>query len=278
MKKAIVILASIPALFLAGIYALSEYQLRQNSPPDLKDLPVTNSPAIIQQGQNIARTRGCFGCHGQQLEGKVFDHWPWVKRAVAPNLVQYAKQNSSAIIDRAIRHGINSKGQAMWSMPTYNFVRLSDDDVAALISYFRHAPVVHMPLPIPAMGMMARWQYVTGAEKDMVAFAVDVPELKHQDEPTSQLARGEYIAMTTCIECHGMDLRGEVYPDSSIPDLGVIIKAYSKPAFERLMREGVGLGERSDLGLMTVVAKDRFAHFKQQDMDDLFIFLNQLFE
>ena len=43
-----------------------------------------------------------------------------------------------------------------------------------------------------------------------------------------------------------------------------------------MMKEGVGLGGRQNLGLMSMVAKDRFASFTEQELIDLYRFLSSL--
>ena len=56
------------------------------------------------------------------------------------------------------------------------------------------------------------------------------------------------------------------------------IKAYSETDFRRLMQYGEGVGGRNDLGLMTYVAKSRFAYFTEQELTDLYAYLKHLSE
>ncbi len=88
------------------------------------------------------------------------------------------------------------------------------------------------------------------------------------------MLRGEYIAKTTCNECHGYDLRG--WPDlNGTPDLA-ILGGYSDGQFRTLMQRGVGIGGRTDLGLMTVVAEGRFAYLTEDELADLLAYLRTL--
>src|SRR5690606_9022597 len=67
------------------------------------------------------------------------------------------------------------------------------------------------------------------------------------------MARGEQLAMTTCNECHGLDLRGAwQVPGDVVPDLAIVAR-YPREDFRKLMRTGVPIGGR-DLGLMKEVA------------------------
>ena len=99
------------------------------------------------------------------------------------------------------------------------------------------------------------------------------PLLGDGDDP--QLVRGEYLAKTSCNECHGFDLRGMEDIDFVTPDLA-ILAAYSDSDFRTLMQRGEAIGGRTDLGLMTMVARDRFAHFTEQELNDLLAYLRTL--
>jgi len=255
-----------------SVYALSEWRLRAIEAPVPFTYPISSDSETIDKGRHLARTRGCFGCHGQKLEGRVHQ-WEWVGLAVAPNLAQYAKENSASTIEAAVRHGVDRQGRALWSMPAYNYRHLVDDDMAALIAFLRSAEVISKSLPRPRLGFRTRWAIATGAEDHMAEWVSSVPPLLAAGNPTQ--IRGEYLAMTTCNECHGLDLRGSIEPDFTTPDLA-IVAAYSKTEFQSLMRTGIGVGDRINLGLMTVVAKDRFAHFTEQEISDLYEFLRKL--
>ena len=82
------------------------------------------------------------------------------------------------------------------------------------------------------------------------------------------LTHGEYLAMNTCSECHGINLEGL---ENFSPSLQVA-KAYNREQFGRLMSEGMGVGER-DLGLMSEVSKARYSRFKDTEVDHLYDFL-----
>ncbi len=262
---------------VARVYGYSEYLLQQNEQSKSFQLTLTANEAVLQQGKHLARTRGCFGCHGQQLQGRVFtDQWDWVKRAVAPNLVTFANRHDAGVLEQAIRQGIGADGRALWSMPSYNFTRLSDDDISAMILYFQSAPVVQQNLPEPAMGLSARWWLISGQIPHMQQMVQEVPELKFSASEDISLKKGEYMAMTTCNECHGLDLQGEEFSDMSTPSLAALIKAYNEADFRRLMKQGISTDNRDDLGLMTRVAKDRFAYFTDDELSDLYGFLSQL--
>ena len=58
---------------------------------------------------------------------------------------------------RSIRHGVNPQGRALMVMPSEDYNRLTDDDLASLVAYLRHiepasggGPVIELPLPVRA--------------------------------------------------------------------------------------------------------------------------------
>lgn len=263
-------------LGLAYVHFGSERYLANVTADAPFDHPIPNDLETIERGQHIARTRGCFGCHGQQLEGTDFsEEWDWVDTAVAPNLAQFAKEHSPAVLEAAIRQGIGADGRALWSMPSYNFTNLGDDDTAALIAFLQSAPVVEKDLPRPRLGWAARWRIVSGQAQHMADWADQMPPPLLGDGDDPQLVRGEYLAKTSCNECHGFDLRGMEDIDFVTPDLA-ILAAYSDSDFRTLMQRGEAIGGRTDLGLMTMVARDRFAHFTEQELNDLLAYLRTL--
>lgn len=268
------------AVGFAAVYGLSELQLRDREAVLQFSAVIPDDAESIERGRHIARTRGCFGCHGQQLQGHDFDEqWDWPKRAVAPNLASYSRTHDAQTIEAAVRQGIGADGRELMSMPSYNFTRLRDDDLAALIAFLRTAPVVEVPLPRPALGWSVRWDIALGRELSMADWVAMVPPLRMDPAVQPVLAEGEYLAMTMCNECHGLDLRGESYYSGwdggpPTPDLAVVA-AYDRAQFEALIESGYGQGGR-ELGLMALVAPDRFPSLSDAEVDSLHAYLRSL--
>lgn len=121
------------AFGFVAVYGLSERTLRDVQCPTPFKMPPVVDKATVEHGRHVARTPGCLSCHGQQLQGTDFsEEWQGMVTTVAPNLALFAKQHEAAVLEAAIRHGIGRDGKAVWSMPSYNFKHLSDDDMVAL--------------------------------------------------------------------------------------------------------------------------------------------------
>ena len=92
--------------------------------------------------------------------------------------------------------------------------------------------------------------------------------------PDDPEAYGKYIAMTTCPECHGPDLRG--WPDDNVPSLA-IVAAYSLEDFTTLLRTGEPIGGR-ELDLMAEAAIKGFSHFTDSEIAALYAYLRTLID
>jgi mono/diheme cytochrome c family protein len=255
---------------LAFIYVASEQHIRSFPSPPPFSFTVPDDTAAIERGLHLVQTRGCAGCHGSDLAGQQM--WGY---AVAPNLPALAREESAATLEAAIRHGISRDGTAMYSMPSYNFLRLNDADLADILAYLRSQPVIARQLPEPRLPWMIRAAIALGRDDVIAGFLDQVPALRHRPGGNSAIARGEYIAMTTCNECHGFDLHGEFpWGDDGAPDL-VIVSAYGEDDFRAFMQSGIALGGR-ELEMMSNVARTRFAHFTPQEVGDLYAFLQDM--
>lgn len=256
--------------FVGWVYAASEAHLRSFESPPAFAAAIPSDAASIARGEHLVVTRGCGGCHGEQLQGEAM--WGMV---VTPNLASYAREQDAATFERALRHGIDHNGRGMYSMPSFSFKDMRDEDVAALYAYLRQAPVVEGPESSTGMPFALRLMIARGQDDVMPAWMERTPALEHQSAPDTPLARGEYIAMTTCNECHGFSLRADVpwESDGRSPDLISVMAGYSEADFRRLMREGVPVGGR-DLELMDDVARARFSRFSDEEVGDLYAYLH----
>lgn len=246
----------------------SEAHLKSFARPAPFVMPIPSDAAAVARGDHLVRTRGCRGCHGDDLQGQ-----PMWGYAVAPNLAQLSRRVSAADFEAAVRHGIGHDGRALYSMPAYSFIRFRDEDVADILAYLRTVPQTPHGLPDATLPWAIRFDLARGTDQAIAGFLGLVPALKHTGGEA--LTRGEYIAMTTCIECHGFSLRGDSpFDGEAAPDL-VVVAGYDATAFAHLMRSGKALGER-ELPMMSGVARSRFAHFTDDEVRDLYSFLSDM--
>jgi cytochrome c553 len=278
MKKFIVISLLIISVLL--IAAVSYVFIRSNAIINKKynvafvDIAIPHDSASIAAGKKIALTRGCYGCHNKNLSGEVYLDWEGdtgADRLVAANLSRVIPQYSDKELFRLIKHGLKKDGRGLWGMPVGMFVNLSERDISRLIAHLRTVPAVENKLPRTSFSFKGRMNIISGKVVPEVTTARKkaVNKFHYPDNPTT-VQLGNYLALTTCTECHGYDLRGAF----GSPPL-IIAKAYKENEFVKFLKTGKALGDR-ELPLMSYMCRDRFAYYSEDEIKAIHAFLIQL--
>ena len=190
----------------------------------------------------------------------------------APNLTQSFADMSDEELDISIRHGLRRDGSSHLVMPSSSFRNLSDADFNNVVAFIRSQPLTEGPGFEMRPGIVARFFLLRGMFRTQAdRIRNDPPFITASEYLEDGKPSGKYLAVIACGECHGTSLAGT---PSFTPHLA-IAKAYSEEAFARLMREGVGLGDR-ELGLMSEVALKRFKHLTDDEVTRLWQYLQTL--
>ena len=230
---------------------------------------VPDDSASVAEGERRARILGCAdSCHGDGVGGQVFFEDPIFGRANAPDLAHLASIYTDAELERAIRQGVRPDGTSTLIMPSSMFHWLTDQDLARLLAFIRSQPTDTELESEVVLRPPARFFILRGVFEPQRVTIESLPPRTIPD-PEDPVSLGRYLALTACTECHDHDLGGS--EDGSTPDLRQVL-AYDREAFQTLLTTGVGLGDR-DLGLMSGVAENRFAHFTDAERDALYDFL-----
>ncbi len=189
---------------------------------------------------------------------------PQVGRLIAPNISRRAADYSDEALVRLIRRGVKHDGTTAIVMPTSELGRLSDQDVAAIVSYVR------------SLRAAPRRGYVCPRNGDRSAISRSPPARwtsrprshPHIEPPVTRPTdgEGEYLVGGICRGCHELDAPHDNGFGMKTPPLRAMAKAYSLEEFRHLMRTGEGSGGR-DLGLMTRIAKTGFSYFTDGEID-----------
>jgi mono/diheme cytochrome c family protein len=194
---------------------------------------------------------------------------PNVVRFVAPNVTAIAPTYSDAQFITLLRQGVKADGTSVYFMPSEMFRNLSDADLTRIIAWVRTVPATDGITGKTEVRLIGRFiigtgQYKSAAEEIQARAAEAAPA-----GLSESAARGRYLVMNSCIECHGADLQGN--PDAKAPPLS-IAKAYSAEQFSKLMHEGVPLSGQA-LQLMSPTAKARFAVLTAEETAAVYEFL-----
>jgi len=230
------------------------------------------SPAQLADAGRQARILGCTNCHGPDLRGgMVFDGQPFAT-VRAPNLTLLAARASDQQLAQAIRQGIGRDGRALFIMPSDQYSRLSDQEVAAIVVAIRRMPRGGSVVPRIKWGPIGRFALATGGIRPARANIEDFRVRQPFDTGPAEAA-GRRLAATACAACHGPDLSGGAAEGGSNapPDLAVA-GAYDLAQFRVLMRTGVPPGGR-DLGMMKEVAERDFSSFSDEEVAQLHAYL-----
>lgn len=263
-------LAALAIIAYGAVYILSERVLRRTYEVPAVAISIPTDPAAIVEGRRLATIRGCFGCHGRQVEGVVMFDQPMIGRVVAPNLTAAVRKYSESELVGIIRHGVRPGGRSVMVMPAATYALLTDEDLGRIIAFLKSLPAVEGPGPSLSLGPLGRIGVTTGEFKtvaQLIAETVPPP-----DATSEEAAYGRYLARTICAECHGTDLRGDSNPDFTSPGLQ-LVAAYSLESFTQLMRAGVALGGR-ELRTMSPVARQRFSALTDSEIAVLYSYLH----
>lgn len=271
--------AGLGVLAAAGVHFRSRQVLGRTYDVPLVPITVPTDSASVAEGARLAATRGCPGCHGARLEGRVFFAERGVARLTAPNLTRAVREHSVEELARVIRHGVRRDGTSVFAMPSATFAGLSDADLGRLLAFLRTVPPVDGPGYALSVGPLGHFGIATGKFRP-VAGSIDHAAVGRGAAGAARAATavrnpkvlGEYVARTTCTECHGTDFRGDVSIGG--PDLAVVA-GYAEADFTTLLRTGVASGGR-ELSMMTATARERFVHLTDAEVLGLYLYLRSL--
>ncbi|HEY9239107.1 MAG TPA: c-type cytochrome, partial [Burkholderiaceae bacterium] len=181
----------------------------------LDAVPYRDDAATIERGRYLYVSRNCAECHGADGAGRDVANDGKGLLLHAPNITS---QPGSVVANytaldwtRTIRHGVKPDGRPTIVMPSEDYARFTDADVAAVVAYVRQLPpavgeaaTIRFPLPVKAL-------YAAGLIRD-AAERIDHTLPPAQPVPEGvTVAHGAYVA-NTCIGCHGEHLSGGRIP------------------------------------------------------------------
>ncbi|MGQ7829269.1 c-type cytochrome [Altererythrobacter sp. Z27] len=226
----------------------------------------------IEHGKRVATLLGCNGCHGKDFTGKDWSD-PELGVLWTANLTRSAELHSDDELLAMIATG-RRPDRAMSEMPSHLFTHVHEDDLRAVLAYLRSVPASDEIHPAPTIGpklaeLKAAGEYLDSTQRVAKEGDAWPPDLGPQH------AMARHIVRATCAECHEIDLKGGPAPlpgDAVRPDLTMMVPAYEPADFAKLMRTGKATGDR-EVGLMSEVSRNRFAHFTDKEVEAIRLYL-----
>ena len=264
-----VAVVALAALAVWRIEAVSARILATHYPVPANPLAVPVAGADVKLGERLAHLNGCFNCHGDRLTGRIAFSGVFGTTLSAPNLTRLVRHRTDKKLATAIRFGITPDGTTLIGMPSGNFIKSSDSDIAAIIAYLRSLPEK------PDTAAETRWRFGGCV---MLAMGLFPPEATLVDRttrgpritPTDTIALGKYIADSQCTICHGTDLSGD--PNVHSPDLRVVIKDYTLAKFQHFLKTGIGRPDH-DTAIMKNIVRRRLRYLTPAEAAALYAYL-----
>lgn len=267
-----------------GLY-LAQQKMQRRVEVPVSPVALRDDAASIERGKYLYASRGCVDCHGANGAGRMFLDDGKGMRIAGPNLTTGAQGVVAAYqpLDwvRSIRHGVNPQGRPLMVMPSEDYNRFTDNDLASLVAYVRSLPpvagnaaIVDLPLPVRVL-------YGLGAIPD-AASRIDHRLPPQQPVPEGvTVEHGAYVA-NMCIGCHGAGLAGGKVPGGPpdwpaaanlTPGEGSVMPRYpDAAAMTKMFRSG----QRPDGQPVQVMPFESLRAMSDTDLDALYLYLKTL--
>lgn len=212
---ALLVLLLLGLLAAAAAHLLAQRKLNRSIDVQVAPVAFVTDEASLARGKYLFQSRGCAECHGANGAGKLIIDEPNGLRVWSPNISPgpgsvVAKYTEVDWV-RTLRHGVKPDKRPVFVMPSEDYNRFTDADVAAIVAYTRSLP--------PAKGEAARVELPLIVK---ALYAVDaIPDaaqrIDHTLPPAQPVAEGPtaehgaYVA-NMCKGCHGLTLTGGPIP------------------------------------------------------------------
>lgn len=250
------------ALGAAGLVALAASALvvgaqmgerKMNRIVDVNVVPVAwrTDEAGIARGRYLYLSRGCTECHGVDGAGRDVVNDGKGMRVHAPNITPAPGSVVSRYTEvdwvRTLRHGVKPDGRPAIVMPSEDYARMTDQDLAALVGYIRQMPAVDGDGPVLELPSFVKTLYATGVMHD-AAEIIDHSLPPATPVPEGVTAEHGAYVVNSCIGCHGAKLSGGKIPGSPpewpdaanlTPGDGSVMAHYPTPeSFAQMLKTG----------------------------------------
>jgi len=208
-----VIVAGASAAFVT-LAELGARKLQRRVDVAVAPIAMKSDAASVDRGRYLFASRGCGDCHGATGQGNVVvdDDGMFVRSpdiSASPQGVVARYQDVDWV--RTIRHGVKPDGRPVMVMPSEEYNRLVDSDVAAIVAYARQLPPASGAPAEVRLPMMVKALYAAGVVRDA---SEKIDHTLPSAQPVAEgvtAEHGAYVA-NGCVGCHGQRLEGGKIP------------------------------------------------------------------
>ncbi len=193
----------------------------------VETVAIPSGAEAVRRGEHVASIWGCTKCHGEDLSGTLLANDAFLGTIPAANLTSgkggIGKSYSEADWVRAIRHGVkpDSRGEVFM----YNYSRLSDQDLGALIAYLKQIPPVDTAYPAMHLGPIVPLAPAVGLFRPAAEMIDHAARRAADPVEGATVEYGKYL-FAICGECHSTKVASE-------------LEDWSQEDFMRTFRTGV---------------------------------------
>lgn len=271
-------------LALAAAVWRGTYRLGQRHAVQVATQSLPLNSATVEQSRYLYIRFGCAGCHGDSAAGK--EMWSSGRNILRSSHIARGTGSATAGYSsddwvRAVRHGLGRDGRALLMMPSVDFQRMSDADLAAVAAYVAGLPAQASSGEGHQLGWLMRALIGVG----VIPLAPDLLEPGVQPSPAQTPAVteqwGGYVAQT-CVGCHGQNLSGGPIPGMPpgtppAPNLtaatdGVMVRYSTLAEFRSMFKTG----RRRDGSQVAVMPFESLAQLDDTDLAALHLYLKSL--
>ena len=278
-------IVALAAVAVVGGTTMADRKMNRQLAVPVQPVAFRSDDQSVTRGSYLFASRGCADCHGANAAGKVFVDDPNGLFVRGPNITSGAGGVVAAYKPedwvRTIRHGVGLSGKPLLIMPSEDYNRFTDDDLASLVAYLRQVPPVTGEPAAVRLPAIVKVMYAVGVVQDAYE------KIDHSLPPAKPVAEGvntthgAYVA-NMCQGCHGVRLSGGKIPGGPpdwpaaanlTPGEGSAMPRYaSAEQFRQMLRSG----KRPDGVAIKVMPFNSLKEINDTDADALYLYLKGL--
>jgi len=277
----IVLAVLVGLLVVAAVFLNIMGGSRLNKTHDIlaESIAIPDDAVALARGEHLVNV-GCKSCHGPNLGGQPLLADPAIGLVYAANISRVGDTHSDEELVLAIRHGLDQDGRQLMVMPAESFIKLSAEDLGAIIAYLKTVPRVENELPGPELSFLGKILLASG----MMGPVFPAEYIDHDQpfpampEVGASLEYGAYLS-GLCAGCHSPDLAGGPAGDPDSPPAPSLrgdsaLNSWSEEDFLLFMRTGVTPdGRQIDPELMPW---ESFGKFDDEELQGMWLYLHSL--